>query len=39
MSKNIVSKHKANYQLMLSLHKDNNHPENFTINITQFSFK
>ena len=38
-SKNIVSKNKANYQLMLSLHKDKNHPENCTINATKFSFK
>ena len=24
---------------MLSLHKDKNHPENCTINVTKFSFK
>ena len=36
MPKNVVSKNKANYKLMLLVHKKENHPEIIKINITKF---
>ena len=35
MSENVVSKNKANYQLMLLAHKENNYQEINKINITE----
>ena len=34
MSKNVVSKNKANYKLMLPVHKEKNYQEIIKINIT-----